>query len=99
MPSFQISPEASRDLNEIIDYFLVSSLDAGDRFIAAFNQKCLYLTQFPNIGKRYPNLHPSIRGISFNQYIIFYQPLVDGIIISRVVSGHRDLSKLFRQTE
>jgi plasmid stabilization system protein ParE len=37
MPSFQISPEASRDLNEIIDYFLVSSLDAGDRFIAAFN--------------------------------------------------------------
>jgi plasmid stabilization system protein ParE len=53
MPQFLIALEASRDLNEIVDYFQARDLDAGDRFIAAFNQKCEYLTQFPNMGKCY----------------------------------------------
>jgi toxin ParE1/3/4 len=99
MSKFLISLEASRDLNEIVDYFAANSLDAGDRFIAAFNQKCQHLAQFPNIGKRYPNLHPSMRGISFKSYIIFYEVVADGIIIARVVSGYRNLLSLFEGTE
>jgi toxin ParE1/3/4 len=83
MPQFLITSEASRDLNEIVDYFQARNLDAGERFVAAFNQKCQYLTQFPNLGKRYSNLQPSLRGISLNQYILFYQVVADGIIILR----------------
>ena len=39
------------------------SLDAGDQFVAAFNQKCEHLAKFPNIGKRYSELHPMMRGL------------------------------------
>lgn len=28
-----ISPEASRDLSEIIDYFVTKNIDAGERFV------------------------------------------------------------------
>jgi toxin ParE1/3/4 len=86
-------------LMTLIDYFAVHSLDAGDRFVAAFNQKCEHLTQFPNIGKRYPELHPTMRGIVFDRYILFYEPIGDGIVIARIVSGRRDLSNLFEAIE
>lgn len=99
MSKFLISLEASRDLNKIVDYFAANSLNAGDRFIAAFNQKCQHLAQFLNIGKRYPNFHPSMRGIPFKNYIIFYEVVADGIIIARVVSGYKDLPSLFESTE
>lgn len=95
MPQFLITLEASRDLNEIVDYFRVRDLEAGNRFVAAFNQRCQYLTQFPNMGRSYPQLQPLLRGLPLNRYIIFYQAVPDGIIILRVVNGSRDLSSLF----
>lgn len=98
MSRFLISIEASCDLNEIVDYFQTRNLDAGERFVIAFNQKCQYLTQFPNIGKPYPHLRSDLRGISLDNYIIFYQLVEDGIIIVRVVNGYRDLSSLFEDT-
>lgn len=32
---------------EISDYFLVQGVEAGDRFVEQFEQKCQYLAQFP----------------------------------------------------
>jgi toxin ParE1/3/4 len=94
MPGFVISLDASRDLDDIVEYFKTYSLDAGDRFVAAFNQKCQHLTQFPSIGKRYQQ-HPTMRGITFNGYILFYEPTDDGIVIARIVRGNRNLANLF----
>jgi toxin ParE1/3/4 len=99
MSRFVISVDASRDLNDIVEYYKTYSLDAGDRFVAAFNQKCLHLTQFPNIGKRYPALHPTMRGIVFDRYILFYEPIADGIVIARIVSGNRNLTNLFATSD
>ena len=69
MSQFLIALEASRDLAGIVEYFELHNLDAGDRFVAAFNQKCKYLTQFPKIGKRYPELGSELRGITLGMRI------------------------------
>ena len=45
MSHYQIALEASRDMEAIVDYFLERSVDAGERFVQDFNQKCLYLTK------------------------------------------------------
>ncbi len=37
MSRYVINILASRDLNEIADYFAENSLEAGDRFFRAFN--------------------------------------------------------------
>ena len=46
-----ISPEASRDLSEIIDYFANRNIDAGERFVDEFEKQCKYLAHFPNMGR------------------------------------------------
>lgn len=95
MSRYIISPTASRDLEEIIDYFAERDIDAGERFIGEFNNKCRNLVQFPNLGRSYADLATSLRGMALDGYIVFYKPADDGIEIVRVVSGYRDLPTLF----
>jgi toxin ParE1/3/4 len=51
MRSLLITLPASRDLDRISDYFLESSVEAGDRFVKTFTQKCKNLARFPQIIK------------------------------------------------
>ncbi|QSJ21099.1 type II toxin-antitoxin system RelE/ParE family toxin [Nostoc sp. UHCC 0702] len=66
-----IAKEASEDLNEILDYFLVRNINAGERFIRRFNNKCQNIAQFPNIGQSSAQFDPRLRGIPLDGYIIF----------------------------
>lgn len=101
MSRYIISLPASRDLQAIIDYFAVENenVDAGERILQTFNQKCQQLISFPNIGKKYDHLCPGLRGLRLDGYIIFYQNVDDGIKIVRVVSGRRNLGSLFADAE
>jgi toxin ParE1/3/4 len=92
---YLISEEANRDLDEITDYFLSVSVDAGDKFVASFDRKCLYLTQFPRIGKLYPSLGNDLRGIRLERYIVFYRVFPDRLIIVRILNASRDLKAQF----
>jgi toxin ParE1/3/4 len=91
-----IAQEASRDLAAISDYFLEQSVDAGERFVEKFGQKCQHLAQFPYLGKSYAFIDPDLRGVSMMGYIIFYQVVDEGIEILRVVSGYRNFKTIFR---
>ncbi|MBD2776022.1 type II toxin-antitoxin system RelE/ParE family toxin [Iningainema tapete] len=89
---------ASQDLNEIADYFLGKNIEAGERFFAAFNQKCQQLVNFPNMGRSYSEISASLRGVPLQGYVILYKVMDDGIEILRVVSGRRDLGSLFSES-
>ena len=95
MSRYIISPEAIQDLKEITNYFLEQSLDAGDRFIVEFENKCKNLIRFPSMGRSYSEIENSLRGLPIGNYIILYRIFNDGIEIVRVVSGYRDLKSLF----
>jgi len=75
MRFLRITITASQDLEAISEYFLESSIDAGDRFVETFNQKCQHLARFPYIGKSYARLRPGLRGLLLMDYIIFYRDL------------------------
>ncbi|MDJ0681572.1 MAG: type II toxin-antitoxin system RelE/ParE family toxin [Xenococcaceae cyanobacterium MO_167.B52] len=94
-----ISQPAIKDLEEIIDYFSSRNVDAGERFINEFEKKCKNLANFPNMGRSYDDIKPSLRGLPLAGYIIFYRVIDDGIEIIRVVSGYRDLESLFLEDE
>ena len=95
MKSLRITLPASQDLDAIADYFLAQSLDAGDRFVETFNQKCTQLAQYPYIGKSYAYLRPGLRGLLLMNHIIFYRVMNDDVEILRVVSGYRNLQDVF----
>jgi toxin ParE1/3/4 len=97
MKQYAIAKAASQDLDEILEYFLTLNIEAGERFVQLFNQKCQNLVQFPKIGRIYDHIAPSLRGVPLNGYIIFYQIVDDGLIIVRVVSGYRNLESIFSE--
>ena len=41
-----ISPEASKDLDEIFDYFAGNNVDAGERFVIAFEKNAVIYCNF-----------------------------------------------------
>ncbi len=96
MRSLRITAPASRDLDAISEYFLEKSVDAGDRFVQTFHQKCQHLARFPYIGKSYSQLRPGLRGLLLMDYIVFYQVVEDNIEILRVVSGYRNFRDVFQ---
>ncbi len=99
MKRYVINIIASRDLREISDYFYSLNIEAGEQFFIQFSSKCKQLAAFPNLGRSYAEILPSLRGIPLQNYIIFYRLLEDGVEIMRVVSGRRDLPFLFQGQE
>ncbi|MDJ1180220.1 type II toxin-antitoxin system RelE/ParE family toxin [Roseofilum sp. BLCC_M91] len=99
MNRYIIAPSASRDLNEIIDYFAQLNIEVGERFIAAFQKKCKNLMNFPQLGRSYGEIREGLRGIPLNGYIILYQITDDTLEILRVVHGSRNLNPLFEPDE
>lgn len=97
MSRFIIAPSASQDLNRIAEYFLERNVEAGEKLFREFEQKCLYLAKFPNIGRSYNYISLNLRGLPLNGYIILYQVVDDGVNILRVVNGRQDLEALFAE--
>lgn len=94
-----ISPTASKDLAQILDYFLERNVDAGDRFTIKFEKKCRNVAQFPMIGRSYSELSPRLRGVPLDDFVIFYTVTDLCIEIVRVLSGYQDLRSLFDRDE
>ena len=99
MSLYIIAPSASRDLNQIADYFLSRNLEAGEKLFKEFNKKCQNLANFPKIGRSYDHIRPSLRGLPLDGYIIIYQFIDDGVEILRVVNGRQDLKSLFAESD
>jgi toxin ParE1/3/4 len=93
--NFILAPSSTRDLDRLSQYFLETNVEAGERLFKALNQQFYNLTQFPNLGKPHPHLHPSIRGLLVEKYIIFYRILTTQVEIVRIVDGRQNLTQLF----
>ena len=95
--NFILAPSAISDLEEISDYFVENNVEAGERLFQKFSQRFQSLTRFPKLGKLYPNLHPEIRGLLEQNYIIFYRISSESIEIVRIVDARRNLLELFKE--
>lgn len=94
---FILAPSAIVDLEAISDYFLAQNVEAGEQLFQKFNKRFQSLTRFPNLGKPYSNIHPEIRGLIEQNYIIFYRVSSQAIEIVRIVDARRNLLELFKQ--
>lgn len=99
MGEYIISQPAIRDLELISSYFAEINIEAGERFLQGFSNRCQQLTSFPNIGRTYDDLQIGLRGLPLDGYIILYRVINDGIEIVRVVNGRQDLQSLFGQSD
>ena len=95
MPGFHIRPEAARDLDEIRQYIAENNPAAAVRLVEEVTELFHRLAEFPLIGRSREELVPKLRSFPVGNYVIFYQPISDGVEIVRVLHGSRDIESLF----
>jgi toxin ParE1/3/4 len=88
-------PHAEADILEIWGYIAEDSVVAADRWVDKLDEKfALWATQ-PMMGRARDELSPGIRSLAFGRYVVFFQPLPDGIDVIRVLHGSRDIDASF----
>jgi toxin ParE1/3/4 len=97
MPSRLIfrTPDAIADLDGIWDYIAVDSPVAADRMIDELNGRFVLLSENPEIGELQPKLADgTYRRFTCRNYVIYYRPLSEGIVLVRVLHAARDHERL-----
>ena len=99
-PQFRLTEPAIRDIEEIADYIArESGFERADRFLTRLDAKFSKIAQFPNLGRQRNEILSGLRSFSMAQYLILYIPVNRDVDILRVVSGYRDLSALFTDSD
>ena len=80
-------PEAETDLIEIWVYIAEENPTAADALLESIDDKCATLATSPLMGRIRDELLPGIRSFPVGHYVIFYQPIEDGIEVVRVLHG------------
>ena len=88
-------PQAELDILEIWEFIAGDSVAAADTWVDELDEKmALWATQ-PMMGRARDELAPGIRSLAFGRYVVFFEPLADGIDVVRVMHGARDIDNTF----
>lgn len=91
----KISPLAEVDLLDIAIHIAADSVSASDEFLQNMDERFSLLVTQPEMGRQRPELGNIIRSFAFRNYVVFYDPIPEGIFIVRVLHGSRDIESIF----
>lgn len=95
MGRIQRRPLASADIAEVWDYIADDSLEQADAWLDRLDAKLRLLSTQPMMGRVRDELSPGLRSMPFGRYLIFYEPLKDGIDVVRLLHSARDAEAVF----
>jgi len=95
MPRVLRRPLAAADIAEIWDYIAEDSIDQADAWVDRLDETLRLLATQPRMGRARDELSPGVRSMPFGRYVIFYEPLDDGIDVVRVLHSARDVDAQF----
>jgi toxin ParE1/3/4 len=100
-PRLTVLPAADQDLDDQAGYLArEASLETALRFYDAAATTFTNLARMPNMGERRESSNPRLEGLriwriqGFENHLIFYRPLEDGIEIVRVLHAARDIDSV-----
>lgn len=97
----KFSPKAERDLENIFQFISSDNLDAAQRVRNAVLDVADLLAQFPELGRKIHNASPRHAKIRwfvvprYRNYLIFYQPFQETIMVIRVLHAAQDWTRFF----
>jgi toxin ParE1/3/4 len=97
MRQVRITEPAQEDLRAIWEYVAQHQVEAANKLIKEIVKRLSTLRDHPNIGRQRGELLIDLRSFVVKNYIIFYQPVEDGIEVLRVIHGSRDIDTLFER--
>lgn len=95
MVELVFAEEAVDDLDAIVDYVAVRNISAADRLFDRIYETCEMLAANPWLGRERDELLPSMRSFAVSEHVIFYAPMNEGILVLRILHGHRDIPSVF----
>jgi len=97
----RLSPRAERDLDEICYYIAAGNADAATRVRHTILDIADFLALNPALGRRILKAtprHAAVRWLvvpKYRNYLIFYQPFENTIVVVRVLHAARDWTRFF----
>lgn len=89
-------PEAEADILEIWLYIAEDSVVEADRWIDRLDERLAVWATQPKMGRARDELSPGIRSLPFGRYLVYFEPLPDGIDVVRVLHGAQDIDDQFQ---
>jgi len=91
------SQQAEQDLIDLWTYIAADNPAAADNLLDQIESVCKMLARAPLLGRARSELAAGLRSFSVGDYLIFYLPRKNGIVVVRVLSGYRNLDALFEE--
>jgi len=97
----RFSPRAERDLGDHCNYIAADNLEAAKRVRQVILATADFLVQHPELGRRIRKAaprHAHIRWFvvpKYRNYLIFYQPFQETIVVVRVLHAAQDWTRFF----
>ncbi|HYA17179.1 MAG TPA: type II toxin-antitoxin system RelE/ParE family toxin [Bryobacteraceae bacterium] len=100
-PSFQLSPQAVEDIDEIWWFISQDDLNAANRVEGEIVAACRSLALHPLMGIRRPDITSlPVRFWTlprYPNYVIVYRPGTDPLQVIAVLHGRRDLARALKE--
>jgi toxin ParE1/3/4 len=90
-----VTPLAQEDLGDIWAYASESDVERADWLLDLIYETCQRLAEYPEMGRARHELLVNLRSFTVKNYVIFYQPIADGIEVLRVLHGALDIHRVF----
>lgn len=97
MAKIERSEQAEQDLIDLWTYIAEDNPAAADNLLDEIESVCKMLARSPLLGRSRSELAAGLRSFSVGDYLIFYLPRKNGIVVVRVLSGYRNLDALFEE--
>lgn len=94
MSRIERSYRAQIDVQKIWVYVAERNYAAADRLIDEFDESLSLLSRHPYMGEAVAELQPGVRRLVVNSYLLFYEPLENGIRLLRVFHSSRRIQSL-----
>ncbi len=95
MRTVKVAGAAEEDLKEIWSYIAEHDAEAANKVVKEIIGKFAILRDHPQMGRAQNKPMVNLRSFAVKKYIIFYQPLEDGVEVLRIFHSSRDIESIF----
>ena len=91
------TPQAEADLNNIWDYLAENqSEERAESYLLKLELQLELLLAQPMIGRSAEEIRPKLRRFPFQRHVVFYEPILGGLEIIRILHQAQDIDRAFQ---
>ena len=95
MPIVEVTDEAEEDIVRLWQRIGLDNPERADSYIDEINATFQLRATMPLSAVARPELRENLRSYPFDNYVVYYEPIIDGILIVRVLHAARDVDDMF----